>query len=97
MPIAHIVLFKFKPTATPEQIGKAVKEAFKLSSIDGVLEIIAGENFTQRSKGYTHALFAKFVDKAALEKYVPHPSHQYYVKEIIDPIREDTLALDFEY
>jgi len=98
MTIAHIVLFKFKPTATAEQIDKAVKGAPKLlSPIEGVLEIISGENFTQRSKGYTHALFVRFIDKSALEKYATHPIHQHYVKEFIDPIREDTLAFDFEY
>jgi len=98
MPIAHIVLFKFKPTATPEQIEKALKDAPKLlSPIEGVLEIIGGENFTQRSKGYTHGLIVRFIDKGALEKYAPHPIHQQYIKEILDPIREDTLAFDFEY
>jgi len=98
MPIAHIVLFKWKPEATAAQIAHAINDAPKiLKAIDGVIEFISGENFTQRSKGFTHAFYATFTNKEALQRYTDHSIHQNFIKETLLPIREDVLAFDFEY
>jgi hypothetical protein len=42
-------------------------------------------------------LVVRFTDRAALEAYGPHPEHQRVLQNFINPIRADTLALDYEF
>lgn len=35
-----------------------------------------GTNFTDRSKDFNLGLYVRFTDKAALEYYAPHPTHE---------------------
>ena len=96
--IEHIVLFKWKEDATPEAIAKAVTELRALKGqIPGVLDLTCGTNYTDRAKGFTHGLVVRFNSRAALEEYGPHPAHQHVVQNYINPIREDILALDYEF
>ncbi len=39
----------------------------------------------------------RFTDRAALEAYYPHPEHQRVVQNFVNPIRADTLILDYEF
>ncbi len=96
--IEHIVLFKWKPEATAEQINTAVEGLRGLKALlPEILELTIGENFTDRSQGYTHGLVVRFADKAGLESYGPSDAHQYVVKNLITPIRIDVLAVDYEF
>ncbi len=96
--VEHIVLFKWKPEATPEQIAQAADGLRELKGmVPNILDLSVGENFTERAKGFTHGLVVRFPDKAALDVYGPHPAHQHVVQTLINPIREDILALDYEF
>ncbi len=96
--VEHIVLFKWRAETTPEQIAQAVEGLKGLKeSVPNVLDLSVGENFCDRAKGFTHGLVVRFPDKAALEVYGPHPAHQHVVQTFINPIREDILALDYEF
>jgi hypothetical protein len=93
----HLVLFKFANTAKPQDIDKLMKEIKALRGvIPGILDIAYGENFSSRSKGYTHAVTMRFTSRAALEAFYSHPAHQRLIETSIKPIIADLLPLDFE-
>jgi hypothetical protein len=95
--IEHIVLFRWTPEASPEAIESTLTEVRALKGkIAGIVDLTCGTNFSDRAKGYTHALVVRFSSRAALDAYGPHPEHQRVVQKFINPIRADTLALDFE-
>ena len=95
--IEHVVLFKWNEDATSEQISKAEEALKELSQkINGIIQLTIGSNFSSRSQGYETALVVRFKDRASLESYVPHPEHQAVVQNIINPIRTDTIVVDFE-
>ena len=95
--IEHIVLFRWKSDATREQIHRVVTELRALKGqIDGIVDLTCGENFSPRAQGFTHGLVVRFTDRAALAAYGPHPKHQHVVETLINPIRADILAFDFE-
>jgi hypothetical protein len=96
--IEHIVLFRWNDTASSEAQENAMTELRKLKNkIPGIVDLSCGTNFSDRAKGYTHGLVVRFTDRAALQAYVPHPEHQRVVKNFIDPILADVLALDYEF
>lgn len=75
----HVVFFKFKPTATPEQV-KEIEKAFaelpkKIPTIIGY-EWGTSESVEKLNDGFTHCFFVSFKDKAALEAYIPHEAHK---------------------
>jgi hypothetical protein len=95
--VVHVVLFRWNADAAPEAIEKAMQGLRDLRDrIPGVLDLTCGANFTDRGKGYTHGLVVRFTDRAALDGYGPHPAHQQVVVNLINPIRADVLALDYE-
>jgi hypothetical protein len=96
--VEHIVLFRWSEDASQEAIDSVVAELRGLKSkIAGVVDLSCGANFSDRAKGYTHGLVVRFMDRAALEAYGPHPEHQRVVQNFINPIRADILALDYEF
>jgi len=96
--VEHIVLFRWTEEASQEAIDSAVAELRGLKGkIAGIMDLSCGANFSDRAKGYTHGLVMRFTDRAALQAYVPHPKHQRVVQNLINPIRADILALDYEF
>lgn len=96
--IEHIVLFRWTGGASPEAIESALAELRKLKGIiPGIVDLSCGANFSERAKAFTHGLVVRFPDRAALEAYGPHPEHQRVVRNFINPIRADVLALDYEF
>jgi stress responsive alpha/beta barrel protein len=95
--VEHVVLFKLKAGATPEQTNAAV-EALKglKGQIDGIVDLTCGRNFSERSQGYEIGLVVRFRDRAALEAYIPHAAHRGVVEKYIHPIREAVIVVDYE-
>ncbi len=93
----HVVMFKFKDTATPEQVA-AVEKAFGElpSKIDTIVAYEWGtsESVEGKNDGLTHCFFVTFKDKAGLETYIPHPAHVAF-KEILIPILDKALVFDY--
>jgi hypothetical protein len=95
--IVHVVLFKWKPDAHPDAIEAAIQGLQALrEKIDGIVDLTCGNNFSVRAQGYHTALVVRFRDRASLEIYVPHPAHQDVVNNLILPIREDLIVVDYE-
>ena len=96
--IEHIVLIRWTEQASPEAIDTVMTELRGLKGkIDVIVELSCGADFSERAKGYTHGLVVRFGDRAALNAYISHPEHQRVVQKLINPIRADILALDYEF
>ena len=70
----HIVLLRCRDGAfAKHDLNRALRS---LSSIDGVIDMTAGETYTtNRSNGYTHGLVARIRNRDALTTYATHPKH----------------------
>ena len=96
-PYRHVVCFKFKDDATPEQITTVEKEFAKLpSKIDTITDFEWGTNVSpeNHAQGYTHCFIVTFADKAGLEKYIPHPDHKKFVALLL-PSLDKVFVIDF--
>ncbi|MCA0993282.1 MULTISPECIES: Dabb family protein [Bacillales] len=95
--IEHVVLFKFSEETTVEQKEEGMRRLIKVKDkIPGIVDIQAGNNFSDRSQGFESGLTVRFESKEALESYGPHPAHQEVVAYLKEIGMSDVLALDFE-
>jgi hypothetical protein len=78
-PVRHVVVFKYKPGTTPEQI-KQVTDAFRDlgKKIPGIVGFETGVNDSPEKKNldFTHVYMLTFEDAAARDAYLPHPEHK---------------------
>jgi hypothetical protein len=96
--IEHIVLIRWADQASQVAIDNVMTELRGLKGkIDAIVDLSCGANFSERGQGYTHGLVVRFADRAALNVYISHPEHQRVVQKLINPIRADVLALDYEF
>ncbi|MBK8482163.1 MAG: Dabb family protein [Proteobacteria bacterium] len=96
--VEHIVWFKLRAQAPEADKQRLMAELVALKErIPGIIEASAGADYSGRAAGYTHGFVARFVDRAALEAYHPHPAHRTVVERYVEPISEGVLALDFEH
>jgi Stress responsive A/B Barrel Domain len=77
-PVRHIVIFKYKPGTTPDQI-RQVTDAFRdlRKKVPGITAFEDGVNNSPEGKnlGFTHVYMLTFEDAAARDAYLPHPDH----------------------
>ncbi len=91
----HMFAFRWKPEVSEEQKRHVVAEIRKLQGqIPGLLETFVGTNISPRGQGYALGGAMKFVDKASLDAYGPHPVHQRLVSWLMPLI--EPLEVDFE-
>jgi hypothetical protein len=95
--IHHIVLFRWIPSATPEQVAAAGSALLGMKGrIPEVRSVAFGPNLAESLGEYTHALLVVVDDMAAVKRYVDHPHHVEVVKTFLAPVREARLAIDLE-
>lgn len=93
----HAVFFKFKPSATPEQVKEIEKAFAELpKKIPGVIgyEWGTSESVEKLNDGYTHCFFVSFKDKAGLEAYLPHEAHKAFGAKL-KPLLEKAFVFDY--
>ncbi len=96
-PVYHVVHFKFKSTATPEQIKKVETEFAALKDkIKEVETLHWGTDISPEklSDGFTHCWVLTFKDAAARDAYLVHPAHKAF-GALLGPILEKPLVVDF--
>ncbi|SKA98596.1 Quinol monooxygenase YgiN [Prosthecobacter debontii] len=96
-PYRHVVLFKFKDSASPEQVQDIEKAFGELATkIDTVKGYEWGINVSPEglNDGFTHCFFVTFADKAGLEVYLPHAAHQEFVKQL-KPLLDKVCVVDY--
>lgn len=95
--LRHVVLFKFKKTATEIEIVK-IKKAFAdlPSKIEQIKGFEWGLNISPENlnKGFTHGFLLTFNSEKDRDLYLSHPDHKAF-GEIVEPILEDVLVVDY--
>jgi len=95
--VEHVVLFKVTAEATEEQQERLIVELGALKEkIPGIVDLSVGRNFSDRNQGFEVGLVVRFVDRAALDAYGPHPAHQACVQQFVAPIKQDVIVVDYE-
>jgi hypothetical protein len=96
-PVRHVVFFKFKKEATPEQIENLCKEfttlPSKIKEIDG-FEWGTNNSPENLDKGFKHCWVVSFKSAKDRDVYLKHPAHEAFVG-IVKPIVEDVMVVDF--
>ena len=95
--LRHLVLFKFKETASSADIIKVEKAFANLpSKIEEINGFEWGINISPENlnKGFTHGFLLTFSSEEDRDIYLPHPDHKAFGM-IIKPILEDVLVVDY--
>jgi len=97
--IRHVVVFKYKPTATQTQIAE-VTTAFRAlkEKIPGIVSFEQGRNHSPEKldQGFSHVYLVTFTTVAARDAYLPHPEHKKF-GELLDRlgVLEGVFVVDF--
>jgi hypothetical protein len=95
--LRHVVLFAFKPAATPEDVRR-IEQAFAAlpGQIDGIVDFEWGTDVSVEgiAQGYTHCFLVTFLNEAGRDEYLPHPAHKAF-GEILHPHLEKVLVIDY--
>lgn len=95
--LRHVVMFKFKESASPEDIKK-VEGAFrdlptKIKQIKGY-EWGTNNSPESHDQGFTHVFFLTFNSEEDRAIYLPHPDHKAFGK-ILGPYLDKVMVLDY--
>ncbi len=96
-PLRHVVLFKFKPAATKEQIQEIVAGFQALpKKIDGITGFEYGTDVSPEglADGFTHCFQVTFKDSKSRDTYLPHPAHKEFVALALPKV-EKVLVVDY--
>ena len=85
--LRHVVMFGFKPEATPEDIEGVVA---RFAALEWGRDV-SPEGLSQ---GHSHAFTLTFATDAARDAYLPHPAHQAFVASI-GPYVARALVVDY--
>ena len=95
--LQHVVCFKFKSSASPEDVKK-VEEAFQAlkQKIPLIVALEWGTNVSKekKDKGFTHCFLLTFKNEADRDAYIVHPEHKAFGK-IVGPVLDDVFVIDF--
>ncbi len=97
MLLRHVVMFKFKDSASKADIQKVVDSFIALpSKIDAIHDFEWGTDVSveNKTKGFTHCFVVTFRNEKGREVYLPHPAHGEFVKGLL-PILDDVLVVDY--
>lgn len=98
--VRHIVIFTFKPEATPEQIQQVTDALASLPrKIPGINSFEHGVNNSPEGKnlGFTHVYQFTFQNAAARDSYLPHPEHDRFNKFLGElGILQNVFVVDYK-
>lgn len=96
--VRHVVLFKFKDAATPQQI-KEIETAFANlpKQIPTIKGFEWGTNISPEglAQGYTHCFVLTFTNEADRDAYLPHPAHKAFGQSL-GPILDKVCVVDYK-
>jgi hypothetical protein len=95
--VDHLVFFAVKEEATTEEVEDLLSSMRGLKDeVPATVDLSVGEDFTGRSGGYTHALFARFEDASGLQEYMQHPAHLAVVEKLGN-VTTGRIDVDYEF
>ena len=95
--LVHSVFFKFKETATKEQIATVEKDFRALKAkIPGIITLDSGMNVSpeKHDKGFTHAFILTFATDKDRDVYLVHPAHKAF-GDSLGAVLADAFVIDF--
>jgi len=98
----HIVLVRFKPQTTREEIAEVFEALDDLpEKIPGIVDICSGpyESPEGLHKGFTHAFVVTFADVESRDRYLEHPDHEVVKQLLLKHLAgglADVIAFDFK-
>lgn len=95
--LRHVVVFKFKDTASQEDIQKVEKSFRDLKKqIKEIQDYEWGTNVSPENlnKGFTHCFFLTFKNEKARDAYLVHPAHQDFGK-MLGPYLAEAFVIDY--
>ena len=97
--LRHVVVFKYKASATPAQISQITAAFRELKDrIPGITSFEHGVNNSPENKnlGFTHVYMLTFTDVKARDAYLPHPEHKKF-GDLLASIGavEDVFVVDY--
>jgi hypothetical protein len=96
--IRHVVTFIWTAQATPEQKDRVPAELALLpQKIPGVRGYQFGADAAVVAGNADYALTADFDDIDAYLAYRNHPAHVEFIEQVINPILERRVSVQFEY
>jgi hypothetical protein len=93
----HVVSFKFKATALPDEIKKVEEDFLALKKkIKQVKSVEWGTNVSPErlNKGFTHCWVLSFKSEKDRDAYLVHPDHKAFAQSL-GPVLEDVFVIDF--
>jgi hypothetical protein len=96
-PLRHVVLFKFKDSASKEQVAKLAEEFRQLpKKIPGIIDFEFGTNNSPEglNEGLTHCFVVTFKSEKDREVYLPHPAHKGFVDQLL-PHLDKAVVVDY--
>jgi hypothetical protein len=94
--IDHLVFLAVREDASSEDIEDLITSIRGLKeSVPGVVDLTVGENFSERSGGYTHGIFVRFESREDLQGYMKHPEHLAVVEKL-DALTT-RIVVDYEF
>lgn len=96
--IRHTVIFRCRPQVTEKEIVSAIDAAkVILPGVPGVASLTVGrDKGLQPGKSGDFAIVADFASTEAVVKYLNHPVHLDFVKDVLSPIVESRISVQFE-
>lgn len=93
--IHHLVLFRWKKSAAPTQVDRAIEALRTLPAyVPGIAYLAVGPALATGSD-FDCGLAAHFASPATLDAYDQHPHHLAVIRELIEPILEQLVFVDF--
>ena len=95
--LLHVVSFKFKPSATQDQIAEVVGAFRDLKKkIPTIRDFEWGVNVSpeKHDKGFTHMFTLTFKSEKDRNDYLVHPDHKAF-GQLLGPILDDVFVIDY--
>ena len=95
--LRHVVLFKFKDTATPEQV-KSIEAAFR--ALPKKIPVVRGFEWgtdispEKLNQGFTHSFLLTFANEVDRDAYLVHPEHKAF-GALVGPSIDKVCVVDF--
>lgn len=90
-----MVLVKFKPEATPEQLSE-IERAMKAITFEGCTRWEMARDLGMREGNASHAFIAEFKDVDSYRAYDAHAEHNRIRRELLAPIVEKVERFQYE-
>ncbi len=98
----HIVLLRFKPQTTRDEIAEVFESLDELpEKLPGIVDVCSGpyESPEGLHKGFTHAFIVTFADSESRDSFLEHPAHEKMKELIVQNLAgglADIVSFDFK-